>query len=313
MARRVALLSLLAAVSCKESPAAPPPDTEYDIVIRFFGTPMTAQQQALFTNAAARISQIVTGDLIAALADSVDLEDVCDVTGVPALSETIDDIVIYSSIQSIDGAGNVVAQAGPCMIRNTATGAMTAIGVMQFDSADLPGLSAGGRLQDVVTHEMLHVLGVGTLWEDRSTVRNPCGPTQPCTTDPRYTGSFGRQGCVTVGGTVTCSTDVPVEDVGGEGSADAHWRESVFNTELMTSTLDATMPLSVMTVGALRDLGFQVNESAADSYTVPPTGPSQLRVGDDAGVVASHQVWERVRRPVAMLEPAGRTRFLRMP
>jgi hypothetical protein len=38
---------------------------------------------------------------------------------------------------------------------------------MQFDAADIERLTANGTLQDIITHEMLHVLGVGTLWSDR--------------------------------------------------------------------------------------------------------------------------------------------------
>lgn len=299
--RRVALLSLFLAGACKDS-TKPEPDTQYNIVIRFFGTAMSASQQALFTNAATRIGGIIRGDLINAVADSLDLEAECNIAGEPRLSEEIDDVVIYASIQAVDGPGKILAQAGPCQVRQTSTGFMTAIGVMEFDSADLTTLSSSGSLQDVVTHEMLHVLGVGTLWEDRGIV------TGSGTADPRYSGTFGRQGCVAVSGTVTCATDVPLENTGGEGTVDAHWRETTFDTELMTGFIDGgTLPISAITVGALRDLGFDVNESGADSYTIPG---GQLRVGNSVGP-ASHPGWERVVRPMGVLDSHGRIRSLR--
>jgi hypothetical protein len=298
---RIALAWLVLAGACKDS-NGPAPDTDYNIVIRFFGSAMSPSNQALFTNAAARIGTIVQGDIINAVADTLDLEAACEVSGQPRLSETIDDVIIYASIQAVDGPGQVLAQAGPCLVRETSTGVMTAIGVMLFDSADLGTLSNAGRLQDVVTHEMLHVLGVGTLWEDRGTL------TGATTIDPRYTGAFGREGCLAVGGTVTCATDVPVENTGGDGTADAHWRETTFDTEMMTGFIDGgALPISALTVGSLRDLGFQVNAAAADSYTIPG---GQIRVGTSDGP-ASHPGWERVVRPYGMLESRGRVRKLR--
>jgi hypothetical protein len=300
--RRLAILSLLLVGACKDKPTEQRPDTAYNIVVRFFGTPVSAQHQAMFTNAATRLSGIIQGDIINAVADTLDLEGACEVTGQPRLSETIDDVVIYASVQAVDGPGQVLAQAGPCLVRNTTSGVMTAIGVMMFDTADIAALTGVGSFQDVVTHEMLHVLGVGTLWEDRGLVVGAGGP------DPRYTGTFGKQGCVAVSGTVTCATDVPVENTGGEGSADAHWRESTFDTEMMTSRIDAgALPISRLTVGSLRDLGFQVDESAADNYTIPG---GQLRVGNVAELTARNG-WEKVKRPIGVLETPGRIRYLR--
>ena len=38
--------------------------------------------------------------------------------------------------------------------------------IMQFDTADLATMEANGSLVDVITHEMGHVLGFGTIWTD---------------------------------------------------------------------------------------------------------------------------------------------------
>jgi hypothetical protein len=50
-----------------------------------------------------------------------------------------------------------------------------------------------------------------------------------------------------------------------------HWREEIFNTELMTheAEFDGVMPLSQMTIASLRDIGWLVNYGAADFYTLP--------------------------------------------
>jgi hypothetical protein len=267
--------------------------TGYHIEIRFFGTSMTPDQQQLFTNAAARISAIVTGDIIDADARGGTVNpSQCGVEGQPNLNEIIDDVLIYASIQSIDGPGKVLAQAGPCFVRGTSSGDHTAVGVMEFDSADLNTLTGGGNLQDVITHEMMHVVGVGTLWIDRDII------VDTGSVNPRYTGANGIAGCQSTGGTIACSSSVPVENTGGEGTRDSHWRESTFNTELMTGFLDGgAVPISLMTIGALEDLGFVVNDAAADTYMI---FVNALRV--ESGLSTPRPAWENLRRPVGVLE-----------
>lgn len=241
--------------------------TLYSIVVRFFGDPMDAAQQALFTNAASRISGFITGDVIDANAQNLDLTP-CGLNN-QQLNELVDDVVIYASIQQIDGPGKILAQAGPCYYRNAAPAGqpqqfMPAVGSMQFDAADINTLAGAGSLQEVITHEMLHVLGFGVLWEDRGILAGKDTP------DPRYTGAQGRQGCVSVSGTVTCATSVPVEATGGAGTANSHWRESTFDTELMTGFIDASPnPISLMTVMSMADFGYGVNTADFDSYVIP--------------------------------------------
>jgi hypothetical protein len=265
--------------------------TSYQITVRFFGDPMSATQQALFTNAAARISGVITGDIVDADARGGTIDPAqCGVTGQNNLNEIIDDVLIYAAITAIDGAGKVLAQAGPCLIRSTGTGVHTAVGVMQFDSADLGNLSSGGSLQDVITHEMLHVVGIGTLWEDRNLI------VDAGTLNPRYTGAQGIAGCQAVGGNVACATSVPVENDGGEGTADAHWREATFNTEIMTGFLDASSPISAMTIGALADLGFIVNNADNDTYTIF-LNAFRANIGG-----SPRTAWENVLRPIGVLE-----------
>ena len=56
------------------------------------------------------------------------------------------------------------------MLRPSAAGAaalLPAKGVMFFDTADLAEMEREGTLNDVITHEMGHVLGIGTIWRDK--------------------------------------------------------------------------------------------------------------------------------------------------
>jgi hypothetical protein len=280
--------------------------TSYDIEVRFWGEqPMTDAQKALFTNAAQRIEGVIIGDVINinALNSGVDLEQSCGVTGQPPLDEIIDDVIIYASIRAIDGPGQILAQAGYCLGRTvTGVGFMPGVGVMQFDSADIDRFASS--LQQIITHEMLHVVGFGSIWDhDRTLIEGAGGP------DPRYVGEQGRSACVGFGGTVSCLSDVPVENTGGAGTADGHWRESTFDTELMTGFIDSgNMPFSSMTIGSLADVGYTVNFADNDAFTMP-TPPGALRT--NALVSSVHLGWEKqLDLPVTVFEPDGRIRLV---
>jgi hypothetical protein len=267
--------------------------TDYHIDVRFFGPGITEAQQALFTTAAARLSAIIIGDLPDVTLTDFDAERACGAFGLPTLSETVDDVVIYASVQNIDGAGRILASAGPCGFRNAASGYLTTVGVMEFDSADIERLAANGTLQDVITHEMLHVLGIGTLWSDRRLLQ------AEGTTGVTYLGRGGAGGCFDSGGASVCGSGVPVENNGVPGTADAHWRESTFQSELMTGYVNlGGMPLSIITVGSLQDMGYTVNMLAADPFQVPLGGAS-------ANMIPGDGAWERRPSGGVVISPTG--------
>jgi len=279
--------------------------TSMNIIVRFFGTGMTDAEQALFTTAAARLSAILTGDLPDVAAVDLDLASACDVSGQPPMNETIDDVVIYASIEPIDGPGRILAQAGPCAFRSDAEGVLPAIGSMQFDDADLAMLAGEGSLQDVIMHEMMHVLGFSAAYfdyfgyladRDLSTVA--------------YLAPNGLAGCRAVGGTATCASSVPLENTGGAGTANSHWRESVFDDELMTGYANSgVMPISQMTVGAFADLGYQVNYDAQDSYAIPGGSVRASASASTTRVIAGGG-WERpLPRPGVVLTRSGAIRL----
>ena len=60
---------------------------------------------------------------------------------------------------------------------------------------------------------------------------------------------------------------VPLENTGGPGTASSHWKKSVFGNELMTGYINTTFsPLSVLTVAAFDDMGYEVDYTKADPY-----------------------------------------------
>jgi trimeric autotransporter adhesin len=193
----------------------------------------------------------------------------------------------------------VLGRAGACFIR---TGSLqTLVGQMQFDDADLQALLANGRFDSVVLHEMLHVVGIGSLWRLRNLVAGSG------TADPRYTGAIAIDRCGIVGFALECGTTVPLENTGGAGTAEVHWRESVFDRELMTGFAEnnADMPLSVLTLGSLADMNFVVNERAAD-----PFRSVAARVAPRA-VLVPETGWEDVLEPLGEVTPFGLAQPLR--
>ncbi len=215
----------------------------FDITLRLSG--LTASQQAIFRQAAARWQQIIIGDLPAATYQGI----------------AVDDVLIDASAMVIDGAGGVLGEAGPDALR--AGSHLPIHGTMEFDTADLASLQASGQLYEVVLHEMGHVLGIGTIWQQLGLL------TGAGTTNPRFTGAQATAAYNALFG--TNATSVPVEGLPSEaGSRDSHWRESVFGAELMTPYISgAGNPISRVTVASLADLGYTVNLAAADAYTPP--------------------------------------------
>lgn len=243
-------------------------ETQYTVDVRFIGPAPSSLVQQAFTNAANRIAAAVVGDVPNFQASNFDIAVVCGVAGGPVLNETIDDIIIYASVDSIDGPGKVLGNAGPCAGRSA--GGLPAIGRMLFDEADLEGMVASGRLETVILHEMLHVVGVGTTWDANGLL------VDPTTATARFIGELARLACVNDhGGSVPCSSAVPVENcldlpsttTCGPGTQDSHWKESIFRGELMTGYLSADVnPFSKMSIQSLADIGYEVNEFAADPY-----------------------------------------------
>jgi hypothetical protein len=236
--------------------------SDFHIDVRFFGPDMTDDQKALFTNAAARISAIIVGSVPDVTYSGLSVASACGLPGLPTLDETIHSIVIFASVAPIDGPSGILAGSGPCLLRNP-PGFFPSVGAMLFDVDDLPGMASQGILQDVITHEMLHAVGFGTIWDAKNLL------LAGGTVNSAFAGVRARQGCVDDGGAI-CANSVPVENDMLPGTADAHWRESIFGPELMTGFVNhGPMPLSAITVGSLADLGYTVNPLAADPFVVP--------------------------------------------
>ncbi|MFL5514993.1 MAG: leishmanolysin-related zinc metalloendopeptidase [Gemmatimonadales bacterium] len=249
------------------------PPAGYDVVVRFTEPPTPAEALA-FARAEVRWEEIITGDLPDG---SIDVPAGTCGSGTPALNEAVDDVLILAAFHSVDGAGNVLAQAGPCLFRDAngdggyQVGELPGVGIMQFDADDLDYLVQNDLLGPVVLHEMGHVLGIGSLWSDMGLLADPSPPPQSGS-DPHFTGSAAVAAFDAAGGTAYLGASVPVENRGGPGTADVHWRESVLGEELMTGFIDlGPNPLSAISAASLADQGYEVDQARADPYTMGST------------------------------------------
>ena len=174
--------------------------------------------------------------------------------------ERIDDLRIYVIARHL--VGGIAGQGGPSVLRTTG---LPVIGCVEFGLESVTSESVSSlESRNLALHEMGHVLGIGTIWDDF--IQNPTG-------DPHFTGPLAIAAFNAAGGRDYAGAKVPVER-----AVLGHWRAPVLEGELMVS--DGSGALSAITVQSLADLGYGVDVTQADSYT--------LRVAVGAQASAKH-------------------------
>jgi hypothetical protein len=176
-------------------------------------------------------------------------------------------VVISATLPAGDGPGGILGSAGPTTTINSGGFTLANTGQMEFDSFDVADLETAGTFDEVILHEMGHVLGIGTLWNQGLNALYVNGSGQ-------YTGADALAAFQTEWVGQGAATFVPVELGGGAGTANGHWNESDgggaatglvrvgtgedMQFELMTGWLDTAQPnfISQMTLGSLSDMGF---------------------------------------------------------
>ena len=278
----------------------------FDISLSFVGT-LPASVQNAAAAAASRWEELIIGDVTDVEIGTPQNINNC-VEG-ESVSGTIDDIQIFVQVTSFTSP-TTLASAGPCAYRTF--GELPVWGVIKVNQDKISQLEAEGGLVDVMVHEMGHVLGLGTMWEQKELLRNPSVGNPGA--DTHFIGARARAAFDAAGGTSYVGAKVPVENsTGNEGSDDGHWRESVFRTELMSPSYEsgAVKPVSAITAESFRDLGYGVDVSAADAYTLPAFAPATAPAVAPAGTGLTGFRGDVRRGPVVFVGKGGRTSTVR--
>lgn len=126
------------------------------------------------------------------------------------------------------------------------------------------------RFVGTVVHEIGHVLGIGTLWEDEVPGRPPL-LEKDSLGKAVYVGKNAREAYAKLRpgapGAAAPSIAIDVEEPGTTRAF--HWSEADLQYEIMSTELDLPMvgagnAISTVSVGALQDLGYVVDMGAAE-------------------------------------------------
>ncbi|MDT0539726.1 MULTISPECIES: hypothetical protein [Croceitalea] len=264
----------------------------FNITLNFV-VPVTDRQRQVFEDAAARWERIIIGD-VPSFTGTIPSAFI----GLPPASEgVLDDIVIEVALTPIDGPGSILGSAGPRFVRTDDF--LTLAGLMRFDVDDLAFLDELDLFEEVIVHEMGHVLGVGTLWNttqfgfDRTLLEGTIE-------EPYFSGSKANVFWNAEGG----SGELPIQGlVNGEirpGTSFGHWDEATLNNELMTGFLNlGENPLSRITAGSMRDLGYR-SASVGESYDLP-----EGAAGVDINEAAANGAGIKIAEMEELLMPIG--------
>lgn len=273
VARAVMAFLMASLVACPGNPGGG--NGSYRIELRY-SADFPPRFKPAFEAAAQRWQEIITAD-VPDVGGTIN-PAVCDptVSGQAPLNG-VDDLVIYVGIIAFNAdKPDLLGQAGPCYFRKTSF--LTIVGTMAFVDNKMDGLLQANQLTDTVMHEMGHILGLGTHWQILNLTANTLGGNF-CGTDPQYIGSNALREYRALGGT----GNIKLENLYGPGTCEGHWKESVFGTELMTGFLNANVvnPLSRMTLASMQDLGYSIDLSKADPYSIPAAGTASVSARAD--------------------------------
>ena len=163
--------------------------------------------------------------------------------------ERIDDLRIY--VSTYVSSNIAIGEGSPHILRETTH--LPVVGCMAIDVSNTTSL-LGTPL-----HEIGHVLGFGTLWEEFG-LRQDLSYSD-WNADTHFNGPRAIAAFDDAGGRDYRGKKVPVERRDG-----VHWRFGVLNGEIMTPARAGEEALSAITVQSLADLGYGVDVTRADPY-----------------------------------------------
>lgn len=231
------------------------------IELRLRGKALSAGQRATLQLAANRVA-----GLIGSKFQPVQLDlpaNACD-KGLPALHERFDHFVAFVVVKDL--GDDVYGDSSPCDLHDKTY--LPIYGSVDLNSRGLSDL-AQPELIDTIIHELLHALGVGTLWTaDERVSLDGSGDGENLASKERgqwyYTGPRALAAYRALGGK---GAGIPLDPDAG------HWAGEVVCSEILSGSAgdvtDRVNPISPITLGALEDLGYRVDAKLVDRYALP--------------------------------------------
>ncbi|WP_420464386.1 Ig-like domain-containing protein [Candidatus Palauibacter sp.] len=292
-------------------------------------TPMTESQAAAYRNAAEKWMRVLAGTELPDMPVGAEIPVGCWDDVSDRRVDSVDDLLLVVAVGAFESP-TTIAAAGSCRWR--ADSLLPWMGSVKFNERYLTEIEADGGLEEVVLHEMGHTLGISRFyWRRFDLLANPTlswfiftwihDPGE----DAHFTGPLAAAAFDDAGGTnYTDGDKVPLENCKGSGSGDSHWRELYWSEEvgdsncregeillggeLMSPTYNRGVRarLSNITIQTLADMGYTVDASEAESYSLPEPGAERadpegmLDYGDDVfkGPITLH---DRNGRPVRVI------------
>ncbi|WP_161882950.1 hypothetical protein [Deinococcus alpinitundrae] len=231
------------------------------VELRLRGKTLNAGQRATLQAAANRVAGLIGSGFQPVRLDLP--ANACD-KGLPALHERFTHFVAFVAVKDL--GDDVYGDSSPCDLHDKTY--LPIYGSVDLNSRGLNDLSQP-ELLDTIIHELLHALGIGTLWTaDERVSLDGGGDEKNLAQKERgqwyYTGPRALAAYRALGGQ---GTGILLDPDAG------HWAGEVVCSEILSGSAgdvtDRVNPVSSITLGALEDLGYRVNTKLGDRYALP--------------------------------------------
>lgn len=190
--------------------------------------------KSYFDLAAKTLSSIVVGDVPAVASGFKD--------------GFVDDLYVKVMVDN-SITGTLLGYAGPEEMRD---GSKLPSAADMYTTAAVLGRLGQAQAVDFIVHETMHAMGLGTLWSNLKLL-NTSGNYIGANALDAYRQLTGKPGL----------TSVPVD------SGSGHFSESALGNEILTPVIGKNSYVSIVSIGALEDLGYVVDYSHAENFVLP--------------------------------------------
>jgi hypothetical protein len=190
----------------------------------------------------------------------------CGDNTLPALNgESTQQLFIFVQVANLGGE-DIAGVGGACVVRDGA--GLPLLSTVTLNAVS-PALNDEVVTTKIVEHEIAHALGFGNI--DSFFALSSSGA------DPRFLGTNANNqaNLLKLPASIMGTADhLPLDDRPNE-TVVSHWRLDLLPTELMSPVMTTGL-LTTMTLGAMADLGYQVNYARADSWSAATVSALQV-------------------------------------